>query len=79
MSAKKIVLNPLGLLRALRPLNCQFSLIIHANCMVYSVAEPGHFGRSRYEGLAPAPGCGSTLDTTEEILNDILFVRSPIQ
>ena len=41
----------------------------------YSVVEPEpvFFGRSRCEG--PAPGSGSTLDKTEEILNDILSVR----
>ena len=41
-----------------------------------SVAEPVLFGRSwsRWEG--PAPGSGSTLDKTEEILNDIVFVWS---
>ena len=32
--------------------------------------EPGHFGCSQFE--APTPG--STLDETEEILDDILFV-----
>ena len=44
---------------------------------IYSVAEPVLFGhsRSRDEGLAP---CSSTLDKTEEILNDILFFCSKI-
>ena len=44
--------------------------------IITSVAEPEPvlFGRSRCEG--PAPGSGSTLDKTEEILNDILFVCS---
>ena len=39
-----------------------------------SVPEPVLFGRSRCKGPAPAPGSGSTLDKTDEILNDILFV-----
>ena len=43
-----------------------------------SRSEPVLFGRSRSrcEGPAPAPGSGSTftLDKTEEILIDILFV-----
>ena len=40
-----------------------------------SVVEPDPvlFGRSRCEG--PAPGSGSTLDKTEEILNDVLSIR----
>ena len=41
-----------------------------------SQSEPVLFGRSRCEG--PAPGSDSTLDKTEEILNDILSVRSNI-
>ena len=38
--------------------------------------EPVLFGRSRSrcEGPALTPGYGSTLDKTEEILNDILSV-----
>ena len=44
-----------------------------------SVAEPVptvpvHSGQNRCEG--PAPASGSTLDETEEIMNDILVVRS---
>ena len=35
--------------------------------------EPVIFGWSRCEG--PAPGSGSTLDKTKEILNNILSVR----
>ena len=44
----------------------------------YSVVEPEPvlFGRSLCKG--PAPGSGSTLDKTDEILNDILFVSSHI-
>ena len=38
--------------------------------------EPVLFGRSLCKG--PAPGSGSTLDKTDEILNDILFVSSHI-
>ena len=38
-----------------------------------SRSEPGHFGRSRCKG--PVPG---SLDKTEEILKDVLFVRSII-
>ena len=36
--------------------------------------EPVLFGRSRSKGPAPAPGSGSTIDKTNKILNDILFV-----
>ena len=47
-----------------------------------SVVEPVLFGRSRSRckgpAPAPAPGSGSTLDKTEEILNDILLVCSNI-
>ena len=40
--------------------------------------EPVLFGRSRCEGKAPAPDSGFTLDKTDVILNDILFVCSNI-
>ena len=43
--------------------------------VAFTVSEPGHIGRSRSEGPAP----GSTLDKTEDILSDILFVRSKFQ
>ena len=43
-----------------------------------SRSEPVLFGRSRSRCEGPAPGSGSTLDKTEEILNDILFVCSNI-
>ena len=46
--------------------------------LIRSVAEPVLFGRSRSRCEGPAPGSGSTLDKTEEILNDILFVCSNI-
>ena len=39
--------------------------------------EPVLFGRSLCKG--PAPGSGSTLDKTDEILNDFLFVSSHIE
>ena len=44
-----------------------------------SFAEPepvgaGIFSRSRSRCEGPAPGSSSTLDKTEEMLNDILFV-----
>ena len=46
------------------------------------VAEPEPvpvlYGRSRWEGPAPAPDSSSTLDKTEEILNYILFACSNI-
>ena len=37
--------------------------------------EPVVFGRSRSRCEGLAPGSGSTLDKTEEILNDILSIR----
>ena len=39
-----------------------------------SVAEPVLLGQSRSRCEGPDPGSGSTLDKTEEILIDILFV-----
>ena len=44
-----------------------------------SVAELGLFGRSRFEGKAPAPDSASILSKTEEILNDILLVHSHME
>ena len=46
--------------------------------VIYSVAEPVLFGRSRSRCKGPAPGSGSTIDKTDEILNDILFICSHI-
>ena len=40
-----------------------------------SLSRPVLWSRSQCEGPAPAPGYGSTLAKTEEILNDILSVR----
>ena len=43
-----------------------------------SRSEPVLYGRSRSRCKGPAPGPGSTLDKTDEILNDILFDSSHI-
>ena len=54
-----------------------FLLSIYITTISVVEPEPVLFGRSRSrcEGPAPAAGSGSTLDRTEEILNDILSVR----
>ena len=48
--------------------------------LLRSQSEPVHFGRRWCEGPAPGGGGGgcSTLDKTEEILYDILFICSHI-
>ena len=45
--------------------------IFHLILITVSVAEPVLFGRSRSKDPAP----GSTLDKTDKILNDILFLH----
>ena len=52
-------------------------IILSENMLCASVVEPepALFGRSRCEGPAPGFGSTSTLDKTEEILNDIFSIR----
>ena len=52
----------------------QFNKVIYGSVKENIVAVL--YGRSRCKG--PTPGSGSTLDKTDEILNDILFVCSNI-
>ena len=50
--------------------HCRDNVAVMSLFVMASVAEPVLFGRSRCEG--PAPGAGSTLDKTEELLNEVL-------
>ena len=55
-------------------------IILSENMLCASVVEPepALFGRSRCEGPAPGFGSTSTLDKTEEILNDIFSIGARV-